>query len=156
MSTLHTPTHLELNRNRFDGPQQHKSDTFGFLSDRISKLSTDLGNLVSLRVDLLKAEARDGAKTLARDSALVIAGGIFGIAAFAVLTLAIIAFVAGALTMGTFMNWAVASLIVFAAYSVIAGVLVMLGIKHLQKKGIKPERSIEEVRRDKEWVREMK
>jgi len=152
---MHTPTHLELNQNRVDNGSP-RSDTFGFLSDRISKLSTDLGNLVSLRVDLLKAEARDGAKTLARDSALVIAGGIFGMAAFAALTLSIIAFVASALNMETFMSWAVGALIVFAAYAVIAGVLVMLGIKHLQKQGIKPERSIAEVRRDKEWVREMK
>jgi len=151
---MHTPTHLDLHRDTDNSAR--RGDTFGFLSDRISKLSHELGDLVSLRIDLLKAEASDGAKTLARDSALVIAGAVFGLFAFAALTLGFIGLIAGALTMGMYMNWAVASFIIFAAYAVIAGALVMMGIKHLQKKGIKPERSIEEVQRDKQWVQEIR
>ena len=153
MSTLQNPSN-----NFYDQKPRHADqlDTFAFLSERISKLSADVGNLVSLRIDLLKAELQDGAATLARDSALIVAGAVFGLFAFGVLTFAIIGFIASALTMGAVMNWAVSAIIVFVAYSIIAGGLIFAGIQHLKKRGVAPEKSIAEVKRDKEWVREIR
>lgn len=135
---------------------QGMGDTFSRISDLIKTLSNDMGNLVTLQINLLKAETREAAKTLARDSALLIAGGVLAYIAFCVITLAIIGFIAAALPMELLMSVAVAAVIVGVVYAIIAGIMAWMGLNHLKKRGVAPERSIDEVRRDKEWVKEMK
>jgi hypothetical protein len=132
------------------------SDSFSRLSDLIKTLSQDLGNLVTLQIELLKAETKDSAKTLARDSALLIAGAVLAYIAFCVITLAIIGFIAAALPMDLLMAVAVSSVIVGVAYALLAGGLAWAGINHLKKRGVAPERTIEEIRRDKEWVKDIR
>lgn len=132
------------------------SDVISYVGDLFGRLGSDISNLISLRADLLKAELRDGAKTLAIDSALLIAGAFLGIFAFSAITLAIIGFIANALPLEGFMAFAVSAIIVGVAYAIIAGILVFAGIRHLQKRGVAPQRSIAEVKRDKEWVRDIK
>lgn len=135
---------------------QGMGDTFSRLSELIKTLSNDVGNLMTLQIGLLKAETREGAKTLARDSALLIAGSILAYIAFCVITLALIGFIAAALPMDLLMAVAVSALIVGVLYALIAGGLAWAGINHLKKRGVAPERSIEEIRRDKEWVKDIR
>jgi hypothetical protein len=115
-----------------------------------------VGNLVTLRIDLLKVELRDSTKTFARDSAMMVAGAVIGLFAFGALTAALVAFMATVLPLTAGKAVAASALIVGVAYAIIAGLLVFLGIRHLKKRGVKPERSIEEIRRDKEWMKEIR
>jgi len=131
-------------------------DVFNYLGGLISQLTTDVGNLVTLHIDLLKVELRDSAKTLARDSILVIAGAVVGLFAMGALTMGLIALISTFLPLQPVMAVAASAGIVMLVYAIIAGVLVMLGINHLKKRGLKPERSVEEIRRDKEWVQEIR
>lgn len=133
------------------------SDVIHYLGELFSKLSSDAGNLINLQIELLKAELRESTTVLARNSVLIVAGAMVGAIAFAVITLAIIGFVAAVLPITEdIMAWAVAALIVGLVYSLIAGGLVLAGIKSLKSRNMKPERSIEEIKRDKEWVKEIK
>ncbi len=136
--------------------ERDMSDSLSRLSDMIKTLSTDIGNLLTLQIGLLKAETRDAAKTLARDSALLITGAVLAFIAFCVITLAIVGFVANALDMEPIMAVAVAALIVGVVYAIIAALLAWMGINHLKKRGLAPERSIEEAKRDKEFVKEIR
>jgi hypothetical protein len=77
-----------------DGIANGEADSAGRIGELFGKLTTDVGQLMTLRIDLLKAELRDGAKTLARDSALMIAGAVMAWFAFMAATLALCALVA--------------------------------------------------------------
>lgn len=132
-------------------------DVFGYLGELFSKLSTDAGNLINLQVELLKAELRESTAIMARNSVLILAGAVVGAITLAVITLAIIGFIATALPFESdIMAWAVSALIVGVVYALIAGGLVFAGIKNFKERNMAPTRSIEEIKRDKEWVKEIK
>lgn len=146
-----TPERIHLKEDR------SISDVFSYLGDLFSRLTSDLGELFSLHMDLLKAEVRDTAKTLARDSAMIIAAAVLGWFAFAGITLALIAFVSHLLPIeAVHLSLGTGAAIVGVLYAVIAGALAMAGIKHLQKASLAPDRTIHEIKRDKEAVKELK
>lgn len=132
------------------------NDVIHYLSELFSKLSSDAGNLINLQIELLKAELRESTTLVARNSVLIVAGAVVGGIAFAVITLAIIGFIAAAFPMEILMAWAVAALIVGVVYALIAGGLVFAGMKSLKSRNMAPTRSIDEIKRDKQWVKEIK
>jgi hypothetical protein len=140
------------------GKDDHSmKDVVAYLGELFSRLTSDLGELFSLHMDLLKAEARDSVKTLARDSALMITGAVLGLFAFWGLTLALMALIAGLLPIeNALLAFAAGTAIVGVLYAIIAGALVMAGIKHLQKRSLAPDRTIQEIKRDKEAVKEIR
>lgn len=150
---------LSGRQNNSDGMSDGRdmSDVFHYLGELFSKLSSDAGNLINLQIELLKAELRESATVVARNSILLMAGGVVGILAVAVITFAIIGFVASMLPItDNIMAWAVAALIVGVLYALVAGGLAFAGLKSFKNRNIAPERSIEEMKRDKEWVKEIK
>lgn len=135
---------------------QDMKDVFQYLGDLFSRLGNDLSTLMNLRMDLLKAELQEAGKVLAIDSILVIAGGFLGFFAFSTITLALVGFLAHVLPQEGFLAFGLSALIVGAVYALIAGGLIFAGIRHLQRRGITPERSIEEIERDKQLVKELR
>lgn len=132
------------------------SDVFSYLGELFGRLTSDLGELFSLHMDLLKAEVRDTAKTVARDSAMLIAAAVIGWFALGGITLALIAFISHLLPIeAVHLSLATGAAIVGVLYAIIAGGLAMAGIKHLQKANLAPDRTIQEIKRDKEAVKEL-
>ena len=131
-------------------------DVFAYLGELIGRLGQDTGNLLTLRIDLLKAELREGAKGLAIDSTLAVVGAVIGLFAVITATFAIVGFIAAALPMQGYLAFAVSCTIVTAVYGLIAAGLIIAGIKHLKERGFIPERSINEVQKDKDLLSELK
>jgi hypothetical protein len=132
-------------------------DVFSYLGELFGKLTSDFGELFSLHVDLLKAEAKESAKVLARDSAMLIVAAVLGWFAFTAVTLALIAVIAAYLPMESqLLAFAAGAAIVGVVYLVIAGGLAFAGIKHLQERSLAPDRTIHEIKRDKEAVKEIR
>jgi uncharacterized membrane protein YqjE len=157
VSEYRTP--LGTNTNSIDTSNlngRDNGDVFGYLGRLIGDLTKDVGNLVTLHLDLLKVELKDSSKTLARDSVLAIAGAVMAMFAFGALTAALIAFISAMLPMDDAKAVAAGALIVGVLYAVIAGILVFMGINHLKKRPLAPERTMEEVQKDKQWVKEIK
>jgi len=132
------------------------SSAISHLGDLISKLAKDLGTLVTLQKELLKAELKESTSIIARQSVMLAIGGVLGLFALMTLTLAILFFIAMALPWAPLLNLGVAAAIVFVVYAVIGGLLVMMGIKKLNADNLKPDRSIKEIKRDSEMVKELK
>lgn len=133
------------------------NDVFSYISELFSRLTSDLGELFNLHTELFKAEMRDAGKAIARDSALLIAAAAIGWFAFAGFTLALIALVSWLLPIDeAHLSLAAGAAIVGVLYAILAGVLAMMGIKHLQKSSLAPDRTIQEIKRDKEAVKELK
>lgn len=143
-------------RSGYTNGVDHDSDGTGRIGELFGKLTTDVSQLMTLRIDLLKAELRDGTKTLARDSALMIAGAGLALFAFLAATLALCALVAAWMPFSDFYALAAGSAVVMLVYAIVAGVLVMLGQKDLQKRGLKPVKTVEETEKDKQLVRELR
>ncbi len=139
------------------GGDRDMGDVFSYLGELFSKLSSDAGNLITLQMELLKAEVRESATVMIKNSVLITLGAVVGMLSFAIITLALTGFIAAALHIQEDpMAWAVAALIVGVVYALIAGGLVFAGLKHLKGRKLAPERTIEEIKRDKEWVKEIK
>jgi len=131
-------------------------DVISYLGDLFSRLTNDLSQLFSLHMDLLKAEMLDSARTLARDSAMLVVAMVLGWFAFAGITLALASVIAGALPIANpLMAFAAGAAIVGVAYAIIAAILAMAGIKNLREKSLTPDRTIHEVKRDKDAVKEI-
>ena len=128
---------------------------FANISGIVGKIAEDVGDLVTLRIDLLKVELRDGARTIASNSIYVLAGGLVALFALAVITTAIIVGVAAALPWSPLVSVAVAALIIGVIYSIAAFFLIRFGIEHFKKRSVKPEQSIREVWKDKEWMQDI-
>lgn len=132
------------------------SDVVNYIGNLIGQLTSDVGNLVTLQLDLLKVEMRDSVKVVVRDSAMMIAGAIIGLLAFAILNLALIAWISTLLPMAPMPAFATAALIVGAVHLVLAGLLAFLGMRHLKKRSLKPERTMEEIQKDKMLMKEIR
>lgn len=132
-------------------------DVLNYIGDLFSRLTSDLGELFSLHMDLFKAEMRDAAKTLARDSAMLIVAIALAGVAFGGFTLALAALVAAFLPIANgFLAFAAGTAIVGAVYLLIAGILAFAGINHLRKRSLAPDRTIQEVQRHKQAVKEIR
>lgn len=132
------------------------NDVFTYLGDLFSKLTGNLGELLTLHKDLLKAEVQDATKRIARDGAMLAVGAVLGVFTLSVFTLALIAVISGVLPIDNlFYALAAGSAIVGVLYAAVAGILVMMGLKNLKKGSLTPDRTLYEVQRDKQAVKEL-
>lgn len=129
---------------------------FSSLGASFGQIAENISDLFTLRIDLLKAELRDSAKTAARNSVYIAAGAGLAMVAVFVLSAALVVGVAMLLPWNVIANIAVSCLAVGLIYTLAAALLVRFGIKHLKEHGLKPEKSVQEMRNDKQWINEIK
>ena len=99
-------------------------------------------------MELAKAELQEKGKQAGLGAGMFGGAGLFGLAAFAALTTAVIAVLATAVDL-----W-IAALIVAVVYAAVAGVLAMRGKKKVQEAVPPvPEQAKESVKEDVEWVK---
>ena len=122
----------------------HESLTalFGDLANGYSSLFRD-------EVELAKQEMREKIVVLRTGSVLMVAGAWIGSFAFLTLIGALVTALAQAVGLVYSM------LIVGGALLLLALVLVLSGIGRIRKTSLKPEQTIETLREDKEWLKEL-
>jgi F0F1-type ATP synthase assembly protein I len=111
----------------------------------VADVSRDLSALVRGEIALAKAELKVSVRAGGTGAGLLAAAGFVGLLAIILLSLSIAYFI----DMIPGINTAVAFLIVFALYALVAGILAMLGVKKLKQVG-PPERAIDQAKRSKE------
>lgn len=132
------------------------NDVFTYLGELFSKLTANLGELFALHKDLLKAEMQDATRRLARDGAMLAVGGVLAAFTLSIFTFALVALIGGLLPVSNqFYAWAAGAAIVGVLYAVVAGILVMVGLKNMKKGSLTPDRTLYEVQRDKQAVKEI-
>lgn len=127
------------------GTRDQLRRTGSLLTDAAGQVS----GLVRGEVDLLRAEVDQNVKKAGVAMGLIVSGVVVMLVALNVLAAALVA----ALTeLGIDAGWA--ALIVGGAFAVIAAIMAMKGVNDLKLTSLAPTRTVKNVRRDGEAVRE--
>jgi len=118
------------------------------MRELIDKLSTDARELIRAEVSLARAELEEKARRLAAGGALVGAAVVLGLVALGALTATAIIALSNVVS-----TW-LAALIVTVVAGVLAGILLVIGIK-LLRRGVPPAptESVDQMKEDVSWVK---
>ena len=118
------------------------------MRELIDKLAADARELVRAEVSLARAELEEKARRLAAGGALVGAAAVLGLVALGALTATAIIALSNVVS-----TW-LAALIVTVVVGVLAGILLLVGIK-LLRRGVPPAptESVDQMKEDVSWVK---
>jgi uncharacterized membrane protein YqjE len=126
------------------------------LPSLIGRLGDDVMQLVDTKLSLLKVELKEDANEFARDGALIAVGGIVAAIGFALLNVAV-AFGISTLFANTDLSQPAKYAIGFATagvlYLIVGAIMVSVMKNRLVKQRLVPDRTIEELRKDKQWLK---
>lgn len=116
------------------------------IGDLLGELYRGASQVISLEIELAKTELSQKASRIGKNAGFIAAGGAIAYAGFLALIFAIIAILA------TFMYTWLAALIVALLVLAAGGALVMIGLKTLQQESLAPQRTLDTLKEDKEWI----
>jgi uncharacterized membrane protein YqjE len=116
------------------------------VGELLGDLYRGVSQVISLEIELAKTEIGQKASRVGKNVGLLAAGGAIAYAGFLALLAAIIA------ALATFTYTWLAALIVALIVLAIGGVLVMSGLKTLQQESVAPQRTLDTLKEDKEWM----
>ena len=126
------------------------------LPSLVGRLGEDVMQLFDTKVSLLKVELREEANAYARGAVAMALGGIVAAVGFALLNVAI-AFGVSTLFATTSLSqparYALGFVLTGLFYLVIGGIVVLATKSRLAKQGLLPNRTVEELRKDKQWLK---
>src|SRR6185436_21187783 len=126
------------------------------LPSLFSRLGDDVMQLFDTKMSLLKVEIKEEASEYARDGVMIGAGGIIAAVGFALLNVAL-AFGISTLFANTDLSQAAKYAIGFLSAGVlylIIGSIIMVTMKNrLAKQSLVPDRTVAELRKDKQWLK---
>jgi hypothetical protein len=127
--------------------QQHSDEaSTERMGDTVTGIIEDLQNVVRSEVQLARTELKDEATQMGKAAGMIAGGGVLGFTGFHFLMLGLTFLLGKKLPL-----WLSATL-VGAALTGIAAKLGMAGKSQLQATDLKPEQTIESLRKDKEWA----
>ena len=126
------------------------------LPSLFSRLGDDVMQLFDTKMSLLKVEIKEEASEYARDGVMIGAGGIIAAVGFALLNVAL-AFGISTLFANTELSQAAKYAIGFLSagvlYLIIGSVIMMTMKNRLAKQSLVPDRTVAELRKDKQWLK---
>jgi uncharacterized membrane protein YqjE len=125
-------------------PQQYDRS----LRDLLKELMSELSELIRNEIALARTEMTQKMMTMVKASAMLGVAGLLALFALGALTAAMVLAISTALA-----GW-LSALIVFAFYLVVAGILVMIGIRRMRQAGKPvPEQTIDTLKEDVLWAK---
>ena len=125
------------------------------LPDLFSRLGDDAIQLLNSQLALFKVEIKEEASAYARVATMIAFGAVIAAVGFALLNVAV-AFGVSTFFAGTNLSqpaaYALGFVITGAFYLVVGSILLMTIKSRLSKQRLVPRRSVEELRKDKEWL----
>jgi uncharacterized membrane protein YqjE len=126
------------------------------LPSLFSRLGDDVMQLFDSKISLLKVEIKEEANAYARSGIMIGVGGIIAAIGFALLNVAL-AFGISTLFADTNLSqpakYAIGFVSAGALYLVVGGIIVSVMKSRLAKQPLVPDRTIEELRKDKQWLK---
>jgi uncharacterized membrane protein YqjE len=121
-----------------------------------SRLGDDVMQLFDTKVSLLKVEIKEEANAYARSGIMIGVGGIIAAIGFALLNVAL-AFGISTLFADTSLSqpakYAIGFVTAGVLYLIIGGIIVSAMKSRLAKQHLVPDRTVEELRKDKQWLK---
>ena len=121
---------------------------FGRLSDGVT-------TLLDTKLSLLKVEIKEDVSGYMRSAVTILIGGIIAAVGFAILNVAVAFFISTVLpeSLGPFMQIALGFVITGVLYLIVGAFFIIKAKNRLAKQDIVPNRSVDELRKDKEWLK---
>jgi uncharacterized membrane protein YqjE len=121
-----------------------------------SRLGDDIMQLFDTKLSLLKVEIKEEANEYARDGVMIGVGGIIAAIGFALLNVAL-AFGISTLFANADLSQAAKYAIGFVTagvlYLIVGAIIISTMKKRLAKQSLVPDRTVEELRKDKQWLK---
>lgn len=119
------------------------------------RLSDGVITLLDTKLSLLKVEIKEDVNGYISGAVKILIGGIVAAVGFAILNVAIALFVGFLLpnSLDPFIRFALGFVITGVIYLVVGGIFIITAKNRLAKQNIVPERSVNELRKDKEWLK---
>jgi uncharacterized membrane protein YqjE len=121
-----------------------------------SRLGDDIMQLFNSQLALFKVEIKEEAGAYARAIAAIAVGGVIAVVGFALLNVAIAFAVSTLFAQAHFSqpaSYALGFVVTGAFYVLLGGILVLLMKNRLAKQQIVPPRTVAELRKDKQWLK---
>ena len=131
------------------------ADTEG-LPNLFSRLADDVMALVNSQLALFKVEIKEEANAYARGAAMIAFGAAIATVGFALLNVAIAFAVSTLFSQANFSqpaSYALGFLVTGGFYVLVGGVVVLLMKNRLARRNPVPERTVQELRKDKQWLK---
>ena len=126
------------------------------LPSLFGRLGDDVMQLFDTKLSLLKVEIKEEANEYARDGIMIAVGGIIAAIGFALLNVAL-AFGISTLFANTDLSqparYAIGFVSAGALYLIVGAIIVTSMKKRLAKQSLVPDRTVEELRKDKQWLK---
>jgi uncharacterized membrane protein YqjE len=122
----------------------------------VSRLGDDVMQLFKSQLELFKVEIKEEANAYARNITLIAIGAVIATVGFALLNVAIAFAVSTLFAQANFSqpaSYALGFVVTGAFYVLIGGIVVLLMKNKLAKQDLVPERTVAELRKDKEWLK---
>jgi len=126
------------------------------LPSLLERLGEDLTALFDQKVALLKIEVKEDVDAYVRGAIAIVAGGVVAAIGFALLNVALafgITTLLGSLDLSQTARYALGFVITGVVYLMLGGIVILVAKKRLARQGIVPQRTINELEKDKEWIR---
>jgi uncharacterized membrane protein YqjE len=119
------------------------------------RLSDGVMTLMDTKLSLLKVEIKEDVNAYIRSTVTILAGGIVAAVGFAILNVAVALLIGWLLpdTLDPTLRIALGFVITGALYLIIGAIVIISAKNRMAKQGLTPERSVRELRKDKEWLK---
>lgn len=132
-----------------------RPDTEG-LPSLVARLGDDVMQLFDTKLSLLKVEIKEEATEYARDGVMIAVGAIIAAVGFALLNVAL-AFGISLLLAGTDLSqpakYAIGFVTAGVLYLAVGGIIIAAMKSRLAKQSLVPDRTVAELRKDKQWLK---
>ena len=122
----------------------------------VGRLGDDVMQLFDTKLSLLKVEIKEEVNTYTKAMMAIAAGGIVAAIGFALLNVAV-AFGVSTLFAGSNMSqatqYALGFVITGVFYLLIGGIVILASKSRLAKQDLVPPKTVEELRKDKQWLK---
>jgi uncharacterized membrane protein YqjE len=133
-----------------------RTDNNESLPALVGRLGDDVMQLFDTKISLLKVEMKEEVSAVAKSGAFIAAGGIVAAIGFALLNVAI-AFGISTLFAGTDLSqpaqYAIGFLTTGLLYIIVGAIIVTAMKNRLAKQQLVPDRTVAELRKDKQWLK---
>jgi uncharacterized membrane protein YqjE len=123
------------------------------LPSLVGRLGDDVMTLLDTKLSLLKVEVKEDANAYIRNGVMIAIGGIIASVGFALLNVAVAFLVSTLFTFSQPVNYALGFVITGAAYLLIGGIIITVMKNRLANVDPTPQRTLEELRKDTQWLK---
>ena len=133
----------------------HRPETES-LPTLVGRLGDDVMELFKSQLELFKVEIKEEANAYARNITLIAIGAVIATVGFALLNVAIAFAVSTLFAQANFSqpaSYALGFVVTGVFYLIVGAILVMLMKSRLAKQELVPQRTVQELRKDKQWLK---